>query len=60
MKINIEIDLKDMERLKEAYEFSNKICDPLEFFNRKKILIDTFVEIFLQQLMELEKNEKRN
>lgn len=50
-------DLSRLQNLKRVYEYSQRVCDPYEFANRQKILLEYVVKHLLEPLFEEEKKE---
>jgi len=51
-------EVQRLKYLKQVYEFSERICDPLTYIQRKKDLLHVVVEFLLEYLKEHEESQK--
>lgn len=53
-----ELELKRLRELRSIYEYSLGICDPVDFLQRKKILLEKIAEFLLEPLNDYEKSKR--
>jgi len=51
-------EIRRLTELRNAYEYSQCICDPIDFAQRQKELLQVTVRILLEPLYEYEKSKR--
>ena len=55
-----EKQLKMLKSLRLEYEFSMRVCNPIEFAARQQSLLETIVEFLLEPLYDYEETKQSN